>query len=42
MPDKTIKEAVEDAPEALDDNVVVEAILDELAALSPVEYDRRR
>ena len=42
MPDEPIKKAVEDAPEALDDNVVVEAILDELAALNPVEYDRRR
>ena len=42
MPDKTIKKAVEDAPDALDDNVVVEAILDELAALNPVEYDQRR
>ncbi len=42
MPDKTIKEAVEDAPDALDDNVVVEAILDELAALSPVVYDQKR
>ncbi len=42
MPDEQIKKAAEDAPEALDDNVVVEAILDELAAINPVEYDRRR
>ena len=42
MPDEPIKKAVEDAPEALDDNVVVEAILDELAALKPMKYDQRR
>ncbi len=42
MPDERIKNASEAAPEALDDNVVVEAILDELAAINPVEYDRRR
>ncbi len=42
MADEPIKEAVEAAPDALEDNVVVEAILNELASLNPIEYDRRR
>ena len=42
MPDEPIKKAVEDAPEAFEDSAVIEALLVELAALSPVEYDQRR
>ena len=42
MPDEQIKKAVEAAPDALEDSAVREAMLVELAALSPVEYDQRR
>ena len=42
MPDEPIKKAVEAAPDALEDSAVIEAMLAELAALSPVEYDQRR
>ena len=42
MPDERIKKAVEDAPEALEDSAVREAMLAELAALPPVEYEQRR
>ncbi len=42
MPDAQIKKAVEAAPDALEDSAVIEAVLNELAALPPVEYDQRR
>ncbi len=42
MPDKTIKEAVEVAPDAFEDSAVLEAMLVELAALPQMEYERRR
>ena len=42
MPDKTIKKAVEAAPDALEDSAVIEALLAELAALPIIEYEQRR
>ncbi len=42
MPDEPIKKAVEDAPDALEDSAVREAMLAELAALPLIEYEQRR